>query len=67
MEVFAIHIDSTDINFHSFPSNRIAAGITESQVYRMVGLAENCSSGNLRQAGAQEGLCERIRWRLSTK
>ena len=56
MDVVAIHIDSTDMNFHSFPSNSIAAGITESQVYRMVRLADNCSSGDLRQVGAQEGL-----------
>ena len=37
MDVVAIHIDNTDMHFHSFPSNRIAAGIHESQVSRMVG------------------------------
>ena len=36
MDVVAIHIDSTDMQFHSSPSNRIAAGIPESQVSRMV-------------------------------
>ena len=28
-DVVAIHIDSTDVQFHSSPSNRIAAGIPE--------------------------------------
>ena len=36
MDVVTIHIDNTDMHFHSFPSNRIAAGIPESQVSRMV-------------------------------
>ena len=36
MAVVAIHIDSTDMQFHSFTSNKIAAGIPEIQVSRMV-------------------------------
>ena len=37
MDVVAIHIDSTDINFHSFPANRIPVSL----VSRMVESAEN--------------------------
>ena len=34
MDVVAIHITSTDMQFHSSPSNRIAAGTPEIQAIR---------------------------------
>ena len=40
MDVVAIHIESTDMQFHSSPSNRIAAGTPESQATTIFDLSQ---------------------------
>ena len=41
MDVAAMHIDSTDMQFHSSPSYRIAAGTPENQAQLFLILDQN--------------------------
>ena len=44
MDVVAIHIDSTDMQFHSFPASRIAAGTPESQATTILHLGQKSTT-----------------------